>query len=420
GLPLSTLTTTWRLLDGPTTVTITTPDALTTDITFSAGGTYVFEFSADDGEYTSSDTMTVQVDGPVIPPPPLPPEEEMEIPGCLALPNYDNPTYAEGVEIMEPVELQVKANLNNTSVYYWLASDPDNTYQLLTQPGDVAVDDIVATFDPTLLANDIYVVQLVGENAAGETRACGIPFIVQGEYKPGRVVLSTVDFTVPLAGLPVTIGRTYDSLERNYEDDFGYGWSLLIGNPRLEVGESGNVTMTMPDGSRKTFMFTPTPYSPMFYGAFLEPIYSSEPGEYGTLSVESCSIVVAGGPSGWQCFLGEAKYADSITSFSYEDPYGRVFRYNVEGELQSIRDLTGNELIFSEGGINRIDENDQEEQVVTFVRNASGYIETIIDLQGNEYDYIYDSNGDLAEVHLPEIASPIEYTYYSGGVLDHL
>ena len=58
---------------------------------------------------------------------------------------------------------------------------------------------------------------------------------VDGEYKPGRVVVEMTDFKVPIAGLPITIGRRYDSLEKDKVGDFGHGWSLMIGHPRLEV-----------------------------------------------------------------------------------------------------------------------------------------------------------------------------------------
>ena len=58
---------------------------------------------------------------------------------------------------------------------------------------------------------------------------------VTGDYKPGRVVVEVTDFTVPIAGLPITIGRRYDSLEKDKVGDFGHGWSLTIGHPRLEV-----------------------------------------------------------------------------------------------------------------------------------------------------------------------------------------
>ena len=65
---------------------------------------------------------------------------------------------------------------------------------------------------------------------------------VTGDYKPGRVVVELTDFTVPIAGLPITIGRRYDSLEKDKVGDFGHGWSLAIGHPRLEVNPDFSVT----------------------------------------------------------------------------------------------------------------------------------------------------------------------------------
>ena len=35
--------------------------------------------------------------------------------------------------------------------------------------------------------------------------------------------------------MPITIGRRYDSLEKDNVGDFGHGWSLTISHPRLEV-----------------------------------------------------------------------------------------------------------------------------------------------------------------------------------------
>jgi hypothetical protein len=43
------------------------------------------------------------------------------------------------------------------------------------------------------------------------------------------------DFTVPLAGLPIQIGRSYDSLERHLSGDFGYGWKLEATALRWQV-----------------------------------------------------------------------------------------------------------------------------------------------------------------------------------------
>ena len=76
---------------------------------------------------------------------------------------------------------------------------------------------------------------------------------VTGEYKPGRVVVELTDFTVPIAGLPITIGRRYDSLEKDKVGDFGYGWSLVVGHPRVEMNPDFSVTLTLPNGRRARF-----------------------------------------------------------------------------------------------------------------------------------------------------------------------
>ncbi len=75
---------------------------------------------------------------------------------------------------------------------------------------------------------------------------------VAGDYKPGRVRFKVTDLTVPVAGMPITVGRTDDSLERTRVGDFGYGWSLSLGNPRLTVDSAHHVTLTMPNGERVT------------------------------------------------------------------------------------------------------------------------------------------------------------------------
>ena len=49
---------------------------------------------------------------------------------------------------------------------------------------------------------------------------------------------------MPVTGLPMTLGRSYDSLDRGRSGDLGYGWSLSLGHPRLEVSPTHDVTLT--------------------------------------------------------------------------------------------------------------------------------------------------------------------------------
>ncbi len=62
GLPANHLTLTWSKTSGPGSVTFSSPDAASTNATFSTAGTYVLTLTADDGELSSSDRVSVTVE----------------------------------------------------------------------------------------------------------------------------------------------------------------------------------------------------------------------------------------------------------------------------------------------------------------------------------------------------------------------
>ncbi|HEU0042924.1 MAG TPA: DUF6531 domain-containing protein, partial [Jiangellaceae bacterium] len=70
GLPLGELTTQWSVAQQPAGATVTFADAAAVDTTatFSAAGTYLLRLTADDGQSTSSDDVTIVVEPPNQPP----------------------------------------------------------------------------------------------------------------------------------------------------------------------------------------------------------------------------------------------------------------------------------------------------------------------------------------------------------------
>jgi len=245
---------------------------------------------------------------------------------------------------------------------------------------------------------------------------------------------------VPLAGLPIVIGRTYDSLERSQDGDFGNGWKLSIGNPKLEVNPAGDVTLTMLDGRRVKFGFTPTSPGGAL-GFLLVPTYTGEPGAYGTLSASAggCGLVSPSG-GGYVCFPG---YWYKPTQYQYRDPYGRLYEIaapsvngsiSTPGKLVSITDLNGNKLTYDPSGIkvtgNQAIPNNAGCPVgylVCFDR-VNNRITKITDTTGITYTYNYAStgganytSGDLVTVTLPVLTTPITYTYFTATTtLQHL
>ena len=114
----------------------------------------------------------------------------------------------------------------------------------------------IGVIDPSTLANGEYTVRLRGTLSNGTQQTSLIVVEVSGENKPGRITKLVTDLRLPLAGMPVTISRRYDSLERGKVEDFGHGWSLLT-SVRLEVNKKNDVTFNF-NGRRQTFDFRPS------------------------------------------------------------------------------------------------------------------------------------------------------------------
>ncbi len=345
--------------------------------------------------------------------PTLPSLQEMVIPGWIA-----SPIHQSTVSGVVPIVLVEGVTLQSGTLDYWPVNDPSQVKVLATIPSKAGQGmptsqsgDALATLDTTTLANGSYVIRLQATDVNGVQQASGVLITVAGEYKPGRVRFTVTDLTIPLVGMPITIARTYDSLERNQVGDFGHGWSLDIGNPKLEINPAHDVTLTMPDGRRSTFRFTPQSYGGVF-GFFLYPQYTPELGVYGSLTSNGCNLLVVSGGQ-YFCFL-EGAYRP--TEYTYTDPYGRKFVMKADGTLKTITDLNNNVLTFSPDGIT----SSAGDVNVPFERDAQGRITQITYPVGKNYVYDYDAAGDLETVTFPSVTLPddsqqaivLQYGYY--------
>jgi RHS repeat-associated protein len=324
-----------------------------------------------------------------------------------------SPTHQSTVTGQVPITIGSGVTLTSGTVTYWPMSAPEQVHTLATGvtggPGTT-----VATLDTTLLSNGMYVVQLDATNDSGQEQVSAVAVTASGDYKPGRVVVDVTDMTIPLPGMPVTVGRRYDSLEKDNVGDFGHGWSLTVGHPKLEVDPAHNVTMTMPDGRRVTYYFQPTPASASIVFSWLyTPQYVPELGTYGSLTSDGCSLLVQ---SGGQvvCFLDSSlDYAP--TTYTYTDPYGRVYVMDADGTLKSITDRRQNSLTFAANGI-----VSNSGVSVKFVRDSQGRITKVTSppIDGSTgslvYTYDYNAPGDLTTAHLPTGSSgpaTVQYAY---------
>ncbi len=132
---------------------------------------------------------------------------------------------------------------------------------------------LLGIWDTTLLENDGYILRLEVVSQTGNTSVYETSVGVSGDLKLGHFRLSFEDFTLPVAGIPITIQRTYDTLRSDRDGDFGYGWrleyretDLRIGLPKSGLEDLGiyapfrpgtKIYMTLPGGQRVGWTFTP-------------------------------------------------------------------------------------------------------------------------------------------------------------------
>ena len=148
--------------------------------------------------------------------------------------------------------------------------------------GDGVIDGLLGVFDPTLLQRDNYDLRVVAQDINGRTTIVqlGEPVSIEAQAVLGNFRLDFTDLSIPLAGIPIQIHRTYDTLNAQRSGDFGFGWQLSVSQPKLRESvrttaaersgiaamfaanpfrDGTRVDLTNPAGRRVGFTFAPEP-----------------------------------------------------------------------------------------------------------------------------------------------------------------
>ena len=339
---------------------------------------------------------------------------------------------ADGATITAPVEIAGAASDANLVEWRLEYVAADGGLPVVIGHGDTPVNGPLGTLDPTTLLNGIYQVRLVAVDAAGTTTTETRSVVVRGDQKVGNFTVSFLDLELPLAGLPIRVMRTYDSRDKR-RGDFGVGWRIDVSN--LHVVESGTlglgwrgtksggllpnycieparaqiVSITFPDNSVFEFEPVTTPQCQQIIPpTFATVSFRARPGTLATLeALDSSSVFVTGGG-----FPGPLELIDDSTAELYDPdlyrltmPDGRAFVIHQQQGLQSITDLTGNQLTMGPGGIVH-----SSGRGIAFIRDGLGRITAITDPAGNAMSYGYDARGDLVAFHDRE-DNPTTFTY---------
>lgn len=276
-------------------------------------------------------------------------------------------------------------------------------------------DGLLGTWDTTLLENGDYVLRLEEQDDVYGTTVFETTVGVRGDFKLGNFRLSFNDMTIPVAGIPITLARTYDSLRADRDGDLGHGWRLEFRNtdlrtslPRTGLEDVGiysafkpgtKVYLTLPGGTREGFTFAPEiRVLPGFGGpglAIATPRFTPDRGVRSTLSVGGGSLII--NEAGELSTLGGIPWNPANPDFGggYTLTTRDGVRYRIDGNtglLTSATDRNDNVLVFSDAGITGQGVN------VIFERDAQGRITKATDPAGNSVLYGYDSRGDLVRV----------------------
>ncbi len=368
-----------------------------------------------------------------------------------------NPITSDGqVTTITPIVGKVAMNPNNGQTVEWkleLFQTNGNLYRNLTpnpagsgwQAGEINAfwPFTITNLDPTLLENGPYRVVLTARNAGG-TVSLEQNISIIGRLKLGNFAVSFTDLTIPVAGIPISVGRSYDTLRANQNGELGYGWQLTMGDAQLDtsldpnayVGTGWNypafldgtrVFVTFPGGERQGFTFTPIAQPTGFGGVtYWHPAFTPDPGNTFALIVEDFTLV--------KQTNGSYLFTDYYDSYLYNPTrpvFGAIYtlldvagtKQNIDarsGELISVEDRRGNKLTYEENRIvsNRTNHVTGTPLQVTFQRDPEDRIIEVKDPRGNSVKYEYDAKGNLAAV-VDRLGKRTTLTYYTGTGVDH-
>ena len=296
-------------------------------------------------------------------------------------------------------------------------------------------DGVIGQIDPTMLINGLYSVILQATDSAGNVSQDVRVIRVTGDLKVGNFSVTFEDFSAPVAGLPVTVLRTYDSRRRNENLDFGFGWSVDYQNVRVQesrdigfswslieedlgffsqwcVRPNGDPTVTvrMPDGEVESFVARAEPECTQLVptvdvAIVFDPIDGTdttlEQTDFGTVRIVGNNIVDLGAPG----------VPIDPDAYRLTTPEGLVFTLDQGFGIRQVLEPNGSTLSYSDAGVVH-----SQGFSLTFTRDTQGRITDITAPDGTSMTYAYDANGDL-ERFTDQASQTTNYTYRAG--LEH-
>ncbi len=306
----------------------------------------------------------------------------------------------------------------------WLAPPGVDTVDLtqatlLASGSGVVSNQAIGQLDPTLLMNGQHRLYLRAVDAGGNEGRADSVVQVTGDMKLGHFSITFKDLEVPVAGIPITITRTYDSRRRNQSLDFGRGWS--VGYQDVFVQESrpagfnwfldsyasgplgvlttycvrpygdNIVTVTLPDGDVERFRAVATPECNEAMPILdVEIVFEALDGTDSTL--EALDNTAGRLVNQHLVDPGDPGTPLDVNRYRLTTREGQSYELEQGIGIRTLTVPSGDVLTFSENGITH-----SSGAAVAFVRDFEGRIEQIEAPDGTRLTYAYNTDGDLTD-----------------------
>lgn len=424
GLPQgSTLSVAWSVVSGPGQAGFAPVNRAATVASFNTPGLYTLRLTASDSALTTGDEVNVEVRPPA-PPPTASISSPADGSTVTTRTNFFGTVGAETIW-----KLEYSLNTDDGS--------PAQVWTTIASGNTPVVNGLLGTFDPTQLLNGIYTVRLHAENAAGQTSDTTVSAVVSGDLKVGNFTVAFTDLSLPVAGVPFEVLRTYDSRDKR-TGDFGVGWTLGLKNVRVEKSAmlGLNWKETVSEGFLPTYCLQPAkaPYVSVsfpdgrvfdFQARVATQCRLLVPFEFTTVgfqqlpgkpSTQGATLVPLDGSDVFVSRVGDEAVelidADTIdiynpTKFKLTTADGITYFIDQKAGLQSLVDLNGNTLTINRDGVIH-----SSGKSIAFTRDSQGRITRITDPAGASRDYGYDAQGNLISSRDRE-TNETTYTYNS-------
>jgi YD repeat-containing protein len=367
-------------------------------------------------------------------------------PGDVAYPTAQITAPTDNANLTEPVAVTGTATDANF-LKYVLEIAPVGTSNFTTlNTGNAPVaNGVLGSLDTTLLQNDLYTLRLTVYDRANNRQESSVQVQVSRELKVGNFTVAFQDVSVPMACMPLTVTRVYDSRDKQ-KGDFGVGWRLEVNTLKLrESNEMGSgwhvdyviksgpfgfpiptyvlspdevhkVSLALPDGHVEEFDLTTTPAESQFYEfSELTTQYTPRVGTLGSLAAVAPTTWLLTAPEGPVNFIDADAELFNPRQYQYTTPDGSIYTIDKYDGVKSVQCANGQSLSFDRNGVAHSDGNG-----AAFTRDDQGRITAITDPAGNRHQYTYDGNGNLVSYTDPE-NHVTTFTYdYRHGLLDIL